>query len=79
MDDPAEEYEPEDSGQTEMDKGHQQTALDQLPQARDEETAQRGDHITRRSLASHMDKLTNDSFKPTRKIFASQVVYVTNR
>jgi hypothetical protein len=53
MDDPPEQDKPEDCRQTKLDDRHHQSALKQLPQAGDEETAECGENVTRRTLASH--------------------------
>src|SRR5206468_12235531 len=47
MDDPPEQDKPEDCRQTKLDDRHQQSSLEQLPQAGDEETAECGENVTR--------------------------------
>ena len=47
MDDPPEQDKPEDCRQTKLDDRHQQSALKQLPQAGDEETAECGENVAR--------------------------------
>jgi len=47
MDDPSEQDKPEDCRKTELDDRHQQSALKQLPQAGDEETAECGENVPR--------------------------------
>jgi hypothetical protein len=53
MDDPPQQYEPEDRGQTKLDDRHEQSALEQLPQPWNKETAERGKNIARGTLSSH--------------------------
>ena len=53
MDEPSEKDEPQNSRKDELDDRHQQSPLDQLPEARDEETAQRRDHVPGRTLSCH--------------------------
>jgi hypothetical protein len=53
VNEPSEQDKPEDGSQTELDDGHEQPALKQLPQSGDEKTAQCRDYISGRSLASH--------------------------
>jgi hypothetical protein len=47
MDDPPEQDKPEDCRQAKLDDRHQQSALKQLPQAGDEETAECGENVAR--------------------------------
>ena len=47
MDDPPEQDKPEDCRQTKLDDRHPQSALKQLPQAGDEETAECGENVAR--------------------------------
>lgn len=53
MNDPAEKNQPQQSRQTEMDQRHDGAALDKLAQARDEETTDGGDNVSRRTLTTH--------------------------
>ena len=46
MDDPAEKDNPEQGRENELNHGHQQTPLDQLPQTGHEETAKRRNDVT---------------------------------
>ena len=46
MDEPSEQEDPENSGETKLDDRHQQASLDELAQARDEKTANGGDDIS---------------------------------
>lgn len=58
MDDPAEQDGPERGGGHEHDHGDEETALDQLPESRDEKTADGGNDIARFALSgSHGRKL----------------------
>lgn len=47
MDNPSQQDEPEDCSQAKLDDGHQQPALKQLAQARDEETTERCKNVAR--------------------------------
>ena len=47
MDDPPEQDKPEDCRQAKLDDRHQQSALKQLPQSGDEETAECGENVAR--------------------------------
>jgi len=47
VDDPPEQDKPEDCRQTKLDDRHHQSALKQLPQAGDEETAECGENVAR--------------------------------
>ena len=47
VDDPPEQDKPEDCRQTKLDDRHPQSALKQLPQAGDEETAECGENVAR--------------------------------
>ena len=51
MDDPAQEKEPENARQDELDDGDEQTPLKQLPQSGNENATQRRDDVSRRSLS----------------------------
>ena len=53
MNDPSEQEKPEDCRQTELHDRHEQSALQQLPQARNKETAKRGKNVARRTLTRH--------------------------
>jgi hypothetical protein len=46
VDDPSKQDKPEYRGQAKLQDRHQQPALEQLPQAWNEETAKRGKHIS---------------------------------
>jgi hypothetical protein len=60
MNDPTQEEKPEDSGQDELDDGHKQAPLKQLPQAGDEEATERCYDVARRSLSCHSPSLYGD-------------------
>lgn len=45
MDDPSEKDEPKQEGQRELDEGSSQATLEQLPEPRDEEAAQRSEYV----------------------------------
>lgn len=45
MDDPSQQENPKNRGQTKLDNRHQQPALEQLPEAGNKETAERGENI----------------------------------
>jgi hypothetical protein len=47
MDRPAQEHEPQDPGEDELDYRDDQSALQELPEPRDEEARQRGDDVSR--------------------------------
>ena len=53
MDEPPEENEPEHGRKTKLNDRHQKPSLEQLPETGNEETAQRRDHVARRTLSSH--------------------------
>jgi len=53
MDEPSEQEEPEHPGEAELDDRHQQAALDELAQARDEKTTYGGDDVSCRTLTAH--------------------------
>ena len=53
MDYPSQEDEPQDGSEYELQDGFEEPSLQQLPQARNEEAAERGEHITSRSLTTH--------------------------
>jgi len=53
VNEPTEQDKPEDSSQTKLDNGHEQSALKQLPQSRDEKTTECCDDISGRTLARH--------------------------
>src|SRR4029077_80808 len=46
--------EPEHASQDKLQCRHEQPALNQLPQARDEEAAEGRNHVSRRSLSRHV-------------------------
>lgn len=54
MNDPAQQEEPKDSGENELDDGYDEPALEQLTKSRNEETAERGDDVASGSLSGHM-------------------------
>ncbi len=53
MDEPPKENEPEHGREDELDDCHQKPPLEQLPEARNEEAAQRRNHIAGRTLPCH--------------------------
>ena len=53
MDDPSEQEKPKDCRQTELDDRHEQSALQQLAQTGNKETAKRGKNVARRTLTRH--------------------------
>src|SRR5262249_3274019 len=53
MDRPPEQKEPEHGGEAELQDGSEETALKQLAQSRDKETAQRCNHVAGGTLARH--------------------------
>jgi hypothetical protein len=60
MDDPAQEEEPEDTGQDELDDRHEQAPLKQLPQAGNEKATERCYDIARGSLSCHVASFNNN-------------------
>jgi hypothetical protein len=60
VNDPAQEKKPKDSGQDELDNGHKQAPLKQLPQAGNEEATERCYDVARRSLSCHVASAGND-------------------
>ena len=65
MDDPAEEHEPKDGSETKLNDRNQEPALNQLPQARNEEAANRRDDVAGRALSCH-EKTVVRLDRPTR-------------
>ena len=53
MDRPAEQDKPERCGENELKNRFDETTLQQLPQARDEEAAESGENVSRRTLTRH--------------------------
>ena len=53
MDEPAEENDPKEAGEAELDDGHQEAALKQLAETRDEEAGEGGDDVTGGALTGH--------------------------
>jgi len=53
MNEPSKQEDPQNSGEYELDDRHHPPALYELPQARDEKTAYRSDHVSCRSLTTH--------------------------
>jgi len=53
MNDPSQQETPKNCRQTKLNNRHQQPALKQLPEARNKETAKRGDNIAGGTLACH--------------------------
>ena len=53
MDDPPEQEKPEHCRQAKLHDRHEQSALQQLPQAGNKETAKRGKNVARRTLTRH--------------------------
>jgi hypothetical protein len=51
MNGPSEQEEPEHRGKNELENGHEEAALQQLAEARDEEAAQGRDHVSGGALA----------------------------
>lgn len=63
MDEPSEEHDPQERGEDELNDRHKKSSLDQLTQSRDEETAQRRNYISGRTLACHgktLQRFTQD-------------------
>jgi hypothetical protein len=54
VDDPTQQEEPEHGGKNELNDGHQEPTLDQLAKSRDEKAAESRDHVSGRSLTSHV-------------------------
>jgi len=59
VDDPSQQDKPKDRSQTKLNNCHQQAALKQLPQARNEKTAKSSQNVTSRTLACHVFDLMN--------------------
>jgi hypothetical protein len=53
MDNPPEKNEPQGGSEQELNDCHTETALEELPESRDDEAAQRGQHIPARPLPRH--------------------------
>jgi hypothetical protein len=60
VDDPAQEEEPEDTRQDELDDRHEQASLKQLPQAGNEEATERCYDVARRPLSRHVASASDD-------------------
>ena len=54
MDDPPEQEKPEHCRQAKLHDRHEQSALQQLAQAGNKETAKRGKNVARRTLIRHV-------------------------
>jgi hypothetical protein len=53
MDEPSQKKNPENASETELNDCDQQPALEQLAEAWNKKTAQRSDHVSRRTLSRH--------------------------
>ena len=71
VDDPAQEEEPEDTGQDELDNGHKQAPLKQLPQPGNEEATERRYDVARRSLSCHVASTSTNAGLQTPSCYST--------
>jgi hypothetical protein len=68
VDDPAQEEEPEDARQDELDDRHEQASLKQLPQAGNEEATERCYDIASGPLSRHIASVREDIQPRTHRL-----------